>query len=101
MSSLSSMTDDVCNSILGALTEILTDITADWDLDFTGGIGPSTRLIADLMFESIDVVELVVAVEERFDRRDLPFEELLMDDGRYVDDLTVSQIVNFLIENLE
>lgn len=78
------------------VTRILEDMTTDWDLDFSGGIGPDTLLIADLAFESIDVVEFVVALEERFGRRDLPFEALLMADGRYVDDLTVAQVAEFL-----
>jgi acyl carrier protein len=100
MSTVSSMADDLRQEILDAVIEILAETTADWELEFSGGIGPQTRLIADLAFESIDVVELVVAFEERFGRRDLPFEQLLMMDGRYVDDLAVWQIVDFLAEQL-
>ena len=87
-------------TLLDDVTRILEDMTSDWDLEFSGGIGPETCLIADLAFESIDVVQLVVAIEERFARRDLPFEKLLMADGRYVDDVRVSQIVQFLESNL-
>ena len=83
-------------AIQGVVLEILKDLTADWDADYAGAMGPDTLLIADLDFESIDVVELVVSIEGRFQRRDLPFEKLLMDDGRYVEDLTVRQIVDFL-----
>jgi acyl carrier protein len=39
---------------------------------------------------------LVVALEERFRRRNLGFDQLLMADGRYVDDLAVAEIVHFL-----
>ena len=87
-------------AIQGVVLEILKDLTADWDADYSGGIGPDTLLIADLDFESIDVVELVVSIEGRFERRDLPFEKLLMDDGRYVEDLTVRQVVDFLESEL-
>src|SRR5690554_941715 len=87
-------------AILDDMVQILTDMTADWDLDFGGGVTADTRLIADLGFESIDVVQLVVAIEERFQQRDLPFEKLLMVDGRYVDDLRVEQVVDFLHEHL-
>jgi len=87
-------------TLLDDVTRILEDMTSDWDLEFSGGIGPETCLISDLAFESIDVVQLVVAIEERFARRDLPFEKLLMADGRYVDDVRVSQIVQFLESNL-
>jgi acyl carrier protein len=88
------------NAILQEMVQILEDMASDWDLELSGGIGPDTRLIADLAFESIDVVQLVVAIEERFTRRDLPFEKLLMTDGRYVDELRVSEVVEFLHKHL-
>jgi acyl carrier protein len=75
---------------------ILRDLTADWDTDYAGQIGPDTMLIGDLDFESIDVVELVVSLGGRFARRDLPLEKVLMEDGRYVEDLSVRQVVDFL-----
>ena len=83
-------------TILDDLVKILEEMTGDWELDYEGGIGPGTRLIADLGFESIDVVQLIVAIEERFGRHDLPFETFLMKDGRYVDELVVSDTVDFL-----
>ena len=94
---------DVSNraTIEGVVLQILKDLTADWDADYAGAIGPDTLLISDLDFESIDVVELVVSLEGRFQRRDLPFEKLLMHDGRYVEDLTVRQVVDFLESELQ
>jgi acyl carrier protein len=71
-------------------------MTSDWDMEFTGPIGPDTKLIADLAFESIDVVQLIVQLETNFQRKDLPFEKLLMTDGRYRDDLAVREVVGFL-----
>ena len=82
------------------LVGILQDMTSDWDTEFDGGIRPETRLIADLGFESIDVVQFVVAVEERYQRRELPFEEILMADGRYVDEVRVGDAVDFLVRHL-
>lgn len=81
---------------LSKLVSILEDMIKDWDLDTDGGIGRDTRLIGDLAFESIDIVELVVAVEKAFGKRNIPFERLLMVDGRYVDDLTVGQVADFV-----
>ena len=78
------------------LITILTDMTSDWDLSYTDGIQGGTRLMADLAFESIDVVQLIVAIEAHVKRRHLHFEHLLMSDGRYVQELQVSQIVDFL-----
>jgi acyl carrier protein len=88
------------DAILQSVIGILEDTTGDWDLEFSGGIRSDTRLIADLAFESIDMVQFVVALEEKFMRRDLPFEKLLMVDGRYVDDLSVAEVTKFLEDQL-
>ncbi len=80
-----------------AMGEILEDMSRDWEVDYAGGIRPETRLIADLGFESVDVVQLVAAIEGHYGRRDFPFAELLMRDGRFVDDLRVGEIVDFLV----
>ncbi len=88
------------DSIFNDMTRILENLTSDWDTSHEGAIKPDTRLIADLGFESIDVVQLVVAIEENYQRRDLPFMELLMENGRYVDDLKVGQAVDFLEKHL-
>ncbi|MCK9419579.1 MAG: acyl carrier protein [Nitrospirae bacterium] len=83
-------------TIQSGLTGILKEMTADWDLFYSGDIGADTKLIEELGFESIDIVQLVVAIQEHFKRRDFPFEELLMADGRYVDEITVRDTVSFL-----
>lgn len=88
------------DAILKAMIDIVKNMTADWDTGFDGDVNTHTRLIGDLSFESIDVVHLVVAIEQRFGRRDLPFEDLLMKDGRYVDELTVGSTVDFLHRHL-
>lgn len=77
-----------------AVIQVLEELVCDWDLDAI--IDAKTKLVADLEFESIDVIQLVVALEERFRRRNLGFDQLLMADGRYVDDLAVAEIVHFL-----
>ena len=82
------------------LVGILTDMTSDWDIELDSEINRETRLIADLAFESIDIVELVVAIEQTFNSRGIPFERLLMVDGRYVDDLSVAQVSDFVAANL-
>lgn len=85
---------------LQELVAILEDLTSDWDTGFSGSIGLDTRLIADLGFESIDVVHLIVTLEERFQRQDIPFEALLMRGGRYVSDLCVGDLSGFLQTHL-
>jgi len=82
------------------LVTLLEDLTSDWETGFSGEIGRDTRLIAELGFESIDVVHLIVTLEERFGRQDLPFQDLLMRSGRYVSDLSVGDLSGFLRTHL-
>ena len=88
------------DTVYKEMVGIVTDMTSDWDTGFERKIDLETSLIADLGFESIDVVQLVVAIETHFQRRDFPFEELLMSDGRYVDELTIQNTVDFLEKHL-
>ena len=91
---------DEPGTILDGVVKILEEMTGDWDTGFSGRVGPDTSLMNDLTFESIDIVMLIVAIEERFGKKGLPFEELLMADGHYVDDLKVSQVAGFLEKQL-
>ncbi len=85
------------DAIEQAMRDLMVEMTSDWDMDFEGEIGMDTKLIGDLAFESIDVVQLVSQIETHYARKDLPFEELLMNDGQYVEDLTLGQVVDFLV----
>ena len=78
------------------LAELLKDFTQDWDRAGDDPIGRQTRLFADLGFESIDIIQLIVAIQEELVKRNVPFDTLMMKDGRYVDDLTVGQIADHL-----
>lgn len=87
-------------AVMSSLIRIIEEVTGDWETGFAGGVGADTRLIADLGFESIDVVHLIITLEEHFRRQDLPFEKVLMKDGRYVDDLRVGELAEFLAAHL-
>ena len=63
-------------------------------------ITAATSLVEDLEFDSIDVIQFVVAMENAFESRSIGFQNLLMQDGRYVDDLTVGQIEAFIASRL-
>ncbi len=82
------------------LTEILNDIIADWDLPNDAPIGAQTKVVQDLGFESIDVVQFIAAIEDHYHRHDFPIEELIMEDGRYVDEFTVEDVASFLLRHL-
>jgi len=87
--------------ILSDILKILDEMTSDWEAGFAGKLGPETRLVADLAFESIDVVQLAVSLQEHFHRQNLPFQELLMTpEGGYVEDLMVSELSDFVHHHL-
>ena len=78
----------------------LEEMTQDWDLDSAEEIGRETGLINDLEFESIDIVQLAVALEQSFGQKGLPFEQLFMRDGDYVDEIYVKEVVDFMAGQL-
>ena len=72
----------------------LADFIQDWGLE--AEITPETTIVEDLEFDSIDVIQFTVALEGAFGGQKLGFQELLMKDGRYVDDLSVAQFQAFV-----
>ena len=86
--------------VTGVIVEILNDLTQDWGLDLDQPIGNQTLLVADLEFTSVDVIQLCVAVEEHYSREKMGFQDLLMVDGRYIDDLEVGQVADFVSSRL-
>jgi acyl carrier protein len=83
------------------LIEVLESMVIGWDLDLVEPIGPNTKIIEDLGFESIDLVQLVVGIEEKFQRRGLPYEEVLMKNGAYVTEINLSDLVSFLCRHIQ
>ena len=69
----------------------LADLVQDWDIE--DPIGLSTKVVADLGFESIDLIQMVAALERAFKLKPGSLVEMLVEGGRYVDDLTVEEIV--------
>ena len=76
------------------LKATVADFVADWGLD--APITRETKLVDDLEFDSIDVIQLVIEIEKSFGSRNLGFQELLMNNGRYVDDLSIGDMGDFL-----
>jgi len=82
------------------IISVLNDMTQDWELDLANGISSETGLMSDLEFESIDVVQLAVSLEQGFDKKGLPFENLFMRDGDYVSEIYVREVVDFMQGNI-
>src|SRR3546814_11518703 len=85
------------NELLQQLTTLLDEFTQDWDREDDAPMTRDTKLLADLGFESLDILQLVVAIEEDIAHRTVAFDQLLMSNGRYVDDLSLGPIPEFLV----
>ena len=83
-----------------AVVGVVNNTIQDWDVDLPGGVTSQTLLMHDLAFESIDVVQFAVAIEQAAGRKGLPFEKLFMKDGDYVDDVSLNQVIEFLCGEL-
>lgn len=79
---------------------VANDTVSGWEIDLPGGITLDTKLMEDLSFESIDVVQFAVAIEQAVGRKGLPFEQLFMKEGEYVDDVQLSEVSGFLSKEL-
>lgn len=82
------------------LTGLLEDMISEWGLDLPEPIGPSTEMIADLGFSSIDFIHLISSVEEHYRRPKLPFDQLFMVNGEYIRSLTMAQLGDFIQQHL-
>jgi acyl carrier protein len=87
-------------AILHDLIQIIDGLIGDWEVGFSGKLGPDTLLVSDLGLESIDVVGFIVAIEEHYQRQDLPFGKLVMVDDRYVEDMSLGELADFLHRHL-
>ena len=85
--------------VLGAVIGIISEMLDDWGTE-SDGVEAETLLAGDLGFASVDLIHLVVAIEEHFGQGRMNFQELLIKDSRYVDDLSVGEIATFVTEKL-
>lgn len=82
-------------SIEKTLVDIVEDLIQDWGLELESGVSGQTSLVKDLDFASVDIIQLCVAIEQHYERK-FGFQELLMKDGSYVSDLTITQVSDFV-----
>jgi acyl carrier protein len=85
-------------AIRADLLRMIRDLRDDWD--WSGEITDDTGLFRQLGFESIDVVALGSTLEEHFNET-LPFADFLTKaKERDVHDITVGDLLAFLVESL-
>ena len=83
-------------TIRNDVIRILSDMTQEWDMGFSGSITEDTSLVADLAFQSIDVVMLISEIHRYYRGKKFPFDLLFITKGGYVDDLRISVLVDFI-----
>ncbi len=87
------------DEVMAGTTEVVGQMVSDWDLDDIR-LDPETRLGEDLGFTSVDVLHLLASLDMHFDCR-LPYEQLLMKDGKYVGDLSLDTLASFIHETTD
>jgi acyl carrier protein len=78
--------------------EILREKNRKLDSDFSGPLTEETRIVGDLDFESVLIVEFCMAIGKHF-RKKLPFQDLVFQNGKF-QDFTVGQLLTFLEDRL-
>ena len=85
-------------AILARVMEATAALTQDWDRVFAAPIAPETRLVADLGCQSLDIIVLTAQLSRQLQRNDIPFERLLLANGKPVADISLGAMADFLWE---
>lgn len=83
------------SAIMEAVEELLDALDAEMDDELSS----ATMLVADAEFSSIDFVQLIVLIEEKLGQK-IGFQDMLMQDGQYVEDLSIGEVVDFTTQRL-
>jgi acyl carrier protein len=83
------------DSVQQTVVYIVEDLIQDWGLDLEEPVAGHTRLAKDLDFVSVDFIQFLVAIEQHYERK-FGFQDLVMENGNYVSDLTIAEIVEFV-----
>jgi len=84
--------------ILADILAILQEKVRKLDAEFAGDLNETTRIVADLNFESVTIVEFCMAIGKHF-RKKLPFQELVFRNGRF-QDFSVGELLAFVERQL-
>lgn len=85
--------------IMDVVLEMLGQLSKDWE--YSGEITAETLLFDDLGFESLDIVVLGTAIQEKYNKI-MPFSEFLSELGeRDVKDISVGELVEFVRQQLD
>lgn len=86
------------DQIRSDVLEILQGKIRHMNPDFSGAVGDTTRIMTDLGFESVTIVEFCMSVGKHF-RKKLPFQDLVFRNGQF-QDFNLGELVGFLEKHL-
>lgn len=82
------------SEILSEIVAVLEELADDWE--YAGEIGEHTMLMGEMGFESLDIVVLATALQERYPQ-EIPFSEFFAALGeREGGDVSVAEWVDFI-----
>ena len=86
--------------IVDTIVTNIVNATADWNL--SAEVGPDTRLIGELGFTSMDVIDLFATLDMAFHVK-LPFEQFVIAgaDRDYRQEMTVAELAAFVDEHFD
>jgi acyl carrier protein len=70
------------------------------EFDLDEPINLNTTFVSELNFGSMDFIQLVVTIEDSFQQK-IGFHDLLMSQGRYVEDISIGELVSFVEQQLD
>lgn len=76
------------------INTVLMEMTEDFGHEFDEPIESDITFVKDLGFTSIDFVQLAVAVEQKFNTK-IGFQGLFMQNGKYVEDITLGELIHY------
>ena len=87
------------SAIVSTIVATIENLSQDWDIEEP--IRSETRVVADLGFESIDLIQMVAELERAFRLHSGSLVDMLVAGGRYVDDLSIAEIADSVAVRLE
>ncbi|EIC22241.1 sulfotransferase family protein [Thiorhodovibrio frisius] len=80
---------------------LLASLAPDWEFDeWEDRVDDSHLLIADLGLTSVEFIDLFVGIESAC-ARNIGFHDLLMVDGRYISDLSLGALIDYVVERIQ
>jgi acyl carrier protein len=79
--------------------EVVENLIQEYDLPPLE-VTDETRLIETLGLTSIDIMHLLSSIDMRLSKH-LPYDTLVLKNGEYISDISIGEIIDFVIANVD